>query len=175
MCIRDRTITMEFLVAHGLPFTMLIGCDMLRKYSAIIDMSRAKVTLDSNCINWTAKLIESESALSDRTVYNVQEVRNHRWHMPSNNVFYESDDDQLWREKLQEVHTFKHDKTNAPITDTQVETLIGIYNEYRHVFSESPGKVENYQCTIRFKMCIRDRFCHPEANFIKLKVSCYSF
>ena len=45
-----KTITMEFLVAHGLPFTMLIGYDMLRKYSAIIDMSRAKVTLYSSCI-----------------------------------------------------------------------------------------------------------------------------
>ena len=112
---------------------------------------QAKVTLDSNCITWTAKLIESESALSDRAVYNVREIRNHRWHTPSDNVFYESDDDQLWREKIQEIYTFKHNKTNAQITDTQVETLIGIYNEYRHVFSDSPGKVKNYQCTIRFK------------------------
>ena len=88
-----KTITMEFLVAHGLPFTMLIGCDMLRKYSAIIDMSRAKVTLDSNCINWTAKLIESESAPSDRAVYNIREVKNHRWHTSSDNIFYESNDD----------------------------------------------------------------------------------
>ena len=116
-----KTITMEFLVAHGLPFTMLIGCDMLRKYSAIIDMSRAKVTLDSNCINWTAKLMESESAISDRTVYNIQEIRNHRWHMPSNHVFYQNDDDQLWREKLQEIYTFKHDKTSAPVSYTHLD------------------------------------------------------
>ena len=99
MCIRDRnktirkqvmlelksnseTITMEFLVAHGLPFTMLIGCDMLRKYSAIIDMSRAKVTLDSNCVNWTAKLIGSGSAPLDRAIYNVREIKNHRQYTP---------------------------------------------------------------------------------------------
>ena len=114
-----KTITMEFLVAHGLPFTMLIGCDMLRKYSAIIDMSRAKVTLDSNCINWTAKLIGSESTPSDRAIYNIKEVKNHRWRTPSDSVFYENDDDLLWREKLQEIRTFKKEKTNAQITDTQ--------------------------------------------------------
>ena len=37
-------IPMIFLVANGLPFCSLIGCDILRKYSAIIDMSRAKIT-----------------------------------------------------------------------------------------------------------------------------------
>ena len=73
-----ETISMEFLVANGLPFMMLIGCDMLRKYSAIIDMNRAKVTLDSNGVNWTAKLIGSESAPSDRAIYNVREFKNHR-------------------------------------------------------------------------------------------------
>ena len=33
----------------------------------------------------------------------------------------------------------------------QVENLIRIYEKYRHVFSEVPGKIKNYQCKIQFK------------------------
>ena len=32
------TLPMIFLIAHGLPFDILIGCDILRKYSTVIDM-----------------------------------------------------------------------------------------------------------------------------------------
>ena len=62
------TIHMIFSIANGLPFSILIGCDMLRKYSAIIDMSRAKVSLNSNCIEWTAELIGSKEAPQDRSI-----------------------------------------------------------------------------------------------------------
>ena len=126
-----ETISIEFLVANGLPFTMLIGCDMLRKYSAIIDMSRAKVTLNSNCVNWTTKLIGSESAPLDRAIYNVREIKDHRQYTPSDNIFYENDDGHLWSEKLEEIHTFKKEKKNAQLTNTQVEKLMSIYNNYR--------------------------------------------
>ena len=37
------------------------------------------------------------------------------------------------------------------MTVKQVEDLIIIYNKYKHVFSEKPGKVKNYQCRIQFK------------------------
>ena len=64
MCIRDRnksvkkqvlldvksngsTIPMIFLVARNLPLNLLVRCDMLRQYSAIIDLSREKVSLIS--------------------------------------------------------------------------------------------------------------------------------
>ena len=56
------TIPMIFLVASGLPFTLLIGCDILRKYAAIIDMDKAKISLKSSGIEWTAALIESRKA-----------------------------------------------------------------------------------------------------------------
>ena len=51
------TINIICLVAIGLPFEILIGCDMLRKYSAIIDLSKEKVSLNSEGVMWTAELI----------------------------------------------------------------------------------------------------------------------
>ena len=43
------------------------------------------------------------------------------------------------------------DRSNVDhiLTDEQIERLIQIYN-YRHVFSDTPGKVKNFQCEIKF-------------------------
>ena len=38
------TFTMSFLVASGLPFSILVGCDMLRQYSAIINLKPVSYT-----------------------------------------------------------------------------------------------------------------------------------
>ena len=35
---------MGFLVAKGLPFRILIGCDMLRRHTAVINLASGKVT-----------------------------------------------------------------------------------------------------------------------------------
>ena len=50
---------MIFLIASNLPFNLLIGCDILRKYSAIIDMRQAIVSLKMDNIEWTAKLVKN--------------------------------------------------------------------------------------------------------------------
>ena len=63
-----ETIPMIFLVASGLPFNLLIGCDILRRYAAIIDMSRAKVSLNSGDIRWTAGLIGRREAHPARVI-----------------------------------------------------------------------------------------------------------
>ena len=75
-----KTIPMTFLVASGLPFQMLIGCDMLRQYSAVIDMNRAKLFLKANGIEWTADLTGSDSAPSNRTIYHIKECQDRRKH-----------------------------------------------------------------------------------------------
>ena len=31
------------------------------------------------------------------------------------------------------------------------DRLIDVYNKYRHVFSDTPGKVRDYQCEIEFR------------------------
>ena len=40
-----QMIIMVFLVVQGLPFKAMIGCDVLRQHSAIIDMCSGKITL----------------------------------------------------------------------------------------------------------------------------------
>ena len=60
-----ETIPMTFLVVSGLPFQMLIGCDMLRQYSAIIGMNKAKLFLKTNDIEWITDLTRGDSAPSN--------------------------------------------------------------------------------------------------------------
>ena len=61
------------------------------------------------------------------------------------------DNERLWNEKINEIRTFKREKTSAKLTEEQVEQLINVYNRYRHVFSDTPGKVRDYQCEIEFR------------------------
>ena len=90
---------MIFLVASGLPFRSLIGCDILRKYSAIIDMSRAKITLSTPDLEWTAEIIGSKEAPQDRTIFHIREVINPRYQTPTEEVEYQPKNDILWDEK----------------------------------------------------------------------------
>ena len=65
MCIRDSGIAldMEFLIATGLSFNILVGCDILRRYSAIIDLNQEKVSLFPDGITWTADLVGGANIL----------------------------------------------------------------------------------------------------------------
>ena len=60
-------------------------------------------------------------------------------------ILYEMDNEQLWNEKINEIRNFKREKTSAKLTEGQVEQLINVYSRYRHVFSDTPGKVKDYQ------------------------------
>ena len=73
-----ETIPMIFLVASGLPFNLLIGCDILRRYAAVINMSRANVSLSSGDIRWTAELIGSQKANPDHIIYYIREDHDQR-------------------------------------------------------------------------------------------------
>ena len=73
-----QTITMTFLVASGLPFQMLIGCDMLRQYSAIIDLSKSKLFLKKGDLQWTTELTSSDEIQSNKTMYHIQKYQNTR-------------------------------------------------------------------------------------------------
>ena len=55
-------ILMVFLVAQGLPFKVLIGCDTLRRHSAIINLASGKMTLSTEGYDWTAEIIGSSRA-----------------------------------------------------------------------------------------------------------------
>ena len=60
---KRQAINMVFLIATGLPFNILVGCDVLRRNSAIIDSRTEKVSLFAEGLTWTADLIGSETVL----------------------------------------------------------------------------------------------------------------
>ena len=73
------------------------------------------------------------------------------------------DDEQLWHDKINEIRNFK-----CGITDVQREQLIEVYNRYRHVFSDTPGKVRGYQCKIEFREPVNfNKKSYPVAYSLK--------
>ena len=60
-------------------------------------------------------------------------------------------DKELWSSKLEEIRNFQREEQDPQISVQQAEELIRIYNRYKHIFSDAPGKVKDYQCRIRFK------------------------
>ena len=64
-----QIVTMTFLVASGLPFQMLIDCDMLHQYSAIIDLSKYKLILKKGDIQWITELTNSDEIQPNKTMY----------------------------------------------------------------------------------------------------------
>ena len=45
---------------------------------------------------------------------------------------------------------FQSEQHENNLTTQQIENLISIYNQYRHVFSDIPGKVKDYQYKLQF-------------------------
>ena len=63
----------------------------------------------------------------------------------------EWEDEEIWSNKLEEIRQFQREVRDQPISAHQAEDLIKIYNQYRHIFSDAPGKVKDYQYQIIFK------------------------
>ena len=104
----------------------------------------------------------------DRTIFHIREVRNPRYQMPINEVEYQPKNDSLWDEKIQEIRRFKSTTRDHSPSPDQIEMLVRIYNRYRHVFSDVPGKVKNYQCELRFKEPVNfNRKSYPIAYSLK--------
>ena len=78
--------------------------------------------------------------------------------MSINGEVRHSQEDTLWMEKIAEIKKLQTSNADHILTDEHIERLIQIYNRYRHVFSDTPSKIKNFQCEIKFKMCIRDRY-----------------
>ena len=152
MCIRDRhktvkkqvrlevtsqgvKIPMIFLVATGLPFRSLIGCDILRKYSAIIDLSLDKVILKASDKDWIADIVGNREIPPERTIYHIQRTTNPSYQTPRHELEYTSNNDNLWEAKIEEIRQFQSTNRTKSPSPGQLEKLITIYNKYRHVFS----------------------------------------
>ena len=142
----NMTLPIGLLVATGLPFNVLIGCDVLRQHSAVIDLHKGIISLTSEEGLWTAELIDT-----NRTVpVNTRCLAIKSYFCKKNKIpeviQYEDDDPELWQSKLEEVREFQREKTCRQVSKVQAENLIQIYNKYKHVFSNAPGKVKGYQC-----------------------------
>ena len=143
-----------FLIAQGLPFGMLVGCDMLRKYKAVINLQRNIITLHTDNITWTARLCGNHFG-THRQLNNVLVRRAEADRVQTPNITnYE--DQIIWDTKLDEIREFCKTQDQGQLRPEDAEKLIKIYEEFRHVFSDAPGKVKDFQCKIRF---------HEAANF----------
>ena len=140
---------MPFLVASGLPFSILVGCDVLRQYSAIINLRQGEVSLTTEQGIWTADLVNSSNLPSITTSCTM--IQNYYCHQSHGRILNGGKDEELWSSKLEEIRNFQREGQDQQISVHQAEELINIYNRYRHIFSNAPGKVKDYQCMIRFK------------------------
>ena len=61
----------------------------------------------------------------------------------------------LWKEKLQEILSFQVKGSTEAVSVEQKEKLVGIYNKYRKVFSDSPGKAKNFICELKFRDTVK--------------------
>ena len=125
---------------------------MLRQYSAIIDLSKYKLILKKSDIQWTTELTNSDEIQPNKTMYHIQKYRNTGEHILNNGICDETDNEELRQEKIEEIRTFQREKTNAQLTVQQAEQLKEVYNRYKHVFSDTPGKVRD--CLLYTSRCV---------------------
>ena len=99
---------MVFLVANGLPFNVLIGCDILRQHSAVIDLHQVIISLTSEGV-WSAKLVDSNrtpAVLNQDPVLKNYFCHNNRLPVITT---YENDTQELWFDKLEEIRAFQRE------------------------------------------------------------------
>ena len=120
------TIPVGFLVANGLPFNVLISCDVLRQHSAVIDLSRGIVSLTSEEGVWTAELVNGNRAPSVRASCHLVKKYFCRNNTLPEVIRYEDDNQELWYRNLEEVRAFQREKTGQQISEVQAEKLIAI-------------------------------------------------
>ena len=158
-------INMIFLVVTGLPFNILVGCDVLRRNSAIIDLCMEKISLCANGLTWMADLVGSETVIPSnihQQIRNINYIDNTSMIKP---IIYDNSDEDLWSQKIQEIRDFRGGITKERLPIHQANQLIKIYERYRSVFSDEPGKVKNYQCTLQFRETVDfNRKSYPIAH-----------
>ena len=73
---QGNMIPMLFLVAQGLPFKVMIGYDMIRRHSAVINMCSGKITLYNEQVEWSSEIIGRKCAPHNRHSFTL--LRNYR-------------------------------------------------------------------------------------------------
>ena len=99
-----------------------------------------------------------------RRSYHVRE--NIRTHIGNNEIVTSEPD--LWKEKLQEILSFQIKGSTEAVSVEQRQDLVNIYNKYRCVFSNSPGKAKNFVSELRFHDSVNfNRKSYPIAQSLK--------
>ena len=66
----------------------------------------------------------------------------------NNKPVHQDSEEDLWQQKIQEIRDFQCHNTTERLEENQLNQLVDIYEKYRAVFSDEPGKIRNYQCSI---------------------------
>ena len=92
-------------------------------------------------------------------------VKNSPLHKP---IVYNNGGEDLWSVKIQEIRDFQCGTNNEKIPVHLADRLINVYEKYKSVFSDEPGKVKNYQCKLEFKENVEfNRRSYPIAHSLK--------
>lgn len=159
-------IPMVFLVAIGLPFKVVIGCDTLQRHSAKIDLGKGTVTLYQDDSVWTGEI--KGRKCTTHTPYSFTLVREDNYdRAPSPR---RSEEEETWQSKLDEIYQFNSSK-GPVITTEDKDRLVRIYNKYKNVFSDRPGKAKNFTCILEFQQQVKfNRKSYPIAQSLRSAV-----
>ena len=81
---------------------------------------------------------------------------------------YNNGGEDLWSAKIQEIRDFQCGTNNEKIPVHLADRLVCVYEKYKAVFSDEPGKVKNYQCKLEFKENVEfNRRSYPIAHSLK--------
>ena len=76
--------------------------------------------------------------------------------------------EETWQNKLEEIHKFQRKETRLNVSEEQAKMLIELYKKYKHIFSNTPGKLKNCQCKLKFREPVEfHRKSYPVAHSIK--------
>ena len=144
----------------------MIGCDMLRRHSAVIDMCSGKITLDNEQGEWSNEIIGRTCAPHNRQSFTTL-LRNYREEVMTAVEESACTEDDIRNRKLEEIQSFQPN-SNSEITHKQKGQIISIYNRYRRIFSDLPGKAKNFVCQLSFNSPINfNKKLYPIAQSLK--------
>ena len=97
----------------------MIGCESLRRHSAVINLASGQMTLSTGGYDWTAEIIGSSITPRYRNSYHVREII--RTPIGDKEIVTES---ALWQEKMQEILSFQGKGYTEAISVEQKKKLI---------------------------------------------------
>lgn len=119
----------------------------------------------------TCKIINKSTVITKQNIKLMNNIIKDICGKPIEQIPTEQTEDELWQQKIEELMSFKSTSPDEQLTENQLQNLADIYQRYRHVFSEHPGKAKNFQCKLKFKDNVSfNRKSYPIAHSLKDQV-----